>query len=342
MTDATAPTPAAAAAPAGKYLVDPYGDWAKGENIPIVSGRAIDLFAVECKPWPRFGVNGAFCHLDGRCDFLTLFLIELPPGACSAPQQHLYEELCFVLAGHGTTEIELWDGEIRVLEWGPRSLFSVPTNARHWHRNNGGEPARFAAINDLRYLLGLFRNERFIFGTPLVFAERGSDVVPDLALLALDSAADDGTTRSQALSLAAGTIGADVAELPVGTYGQAKRQMQGSHLFGVGGEGYTLTWEEGAPDYTRTDWRFGVVTAPPGMAFRQHFNAGPSPARFLDVQLGSQAFPMFRRRRAAYGDKAVYASGSAEIAYADQDPRIHSLWQDVIKVKGAQSQMRNE
>jgi mannose-6-phosphate isomerase-like protein (cupin superfamily) len=296
MTNAAVPTSAAAAAPAGKYLVDSYEDWAKGEGIPIVTGRAIDLFAVECQPWPRFGVNGAFCHLDGRCDFLTVFLIELPPGQSSAPQRHLYEELCFVLAGRGSTEVQLPSGDTRVLEWGPRSLFTVPMNGRYRHRNEGGEPARFAAVNDLRYLLNLYRNERFIFETPLAFPERGREALCDLGTLVLDAPAPNGLGRSQALTLAGGTIAADVVELLTGTYGQATRQMQGSHLFGVAGEGYTLTWEEGAVDFIRCDWRFGVVTASPGMEFHQHFNAGATPARFLDVQLGSQRFPMFRSR----------------------------------------------
>jgi hypothetical protein len=212
-------------------------------------------------------------------------------------------------------------------------------NARYRHRNQGRQPARFAAVNDLRYLLSLYRNERFIFGTPLAFPERGREALCDLETLALDAPAPNGLGRSHALTLAGGTIAADVVEFPLGTYGQAARQMQGSHLFGVAGEGYTLAWEEGAPDFTRADWRFGVVTAPPGMEFHQHFNAGATPARFLDVQFGSQAYPMFRSRRAAYGDKTVYASGSAAIAYAEEDPRIHSLWQNVIAAKGVKSQM---
>ena len=86
-------------APAGKYLVDSYEDWAKGEGVPIHTGAALDLLKAEVKPWARFGVNGAFCHLDGRDDFLTVFLIELPPNSGSAPHRHLYEAVCYVLSG---------------------------------------------------------------------------------------------------------------------------------------------------------------------------------------------------------------------------------------------------
>jgi mannose-6-phosphate isomerase-like protein (cupin superfamily) len=326
-------------APAGKYLVDSYEDWAKAEGIPIATGAAVDLLAVELKPWARFGVNGAFCHLDGRCDFLTVFVIELPPGASSAPQKHLYEEVCYVLTGRGSTEIELARGETRTIKWGPGSIFAVPMNARYRHRNSSSAPARFAAVNDLRYMLNLYRNQEFIFDTPNAFPERVGEIhlAADTLTLQGAGAAPGGSSLSPTLAL--GSIGADIIELAPGTYGQASRQMQGSHLFGVAGEGYTLAWEEGAPDFVRTDWRHGLVYAPPGRAFHQHFNAGAAPARYLDLQLGSRSYPMFRSRRAAYGDDRVYASGSAEIAYADQDPRIHKVWLEAIAGKGVTSRM---
>jgi mannose-6-phosphate isomerase-like protein (cupin superfamily) len=327
-------------APPGKYLVDTYEDWAKGEGIPIVTGAAIDLLAVEPEPWARFGVDGAFCHLDGRCDFLTVFLIELPPGSASAPQKHLYEEVCYGLAGSGTTEIEFAGGETRTIEWGPRGVFAVPMNARYRHRNSSSAPARFAAVSDLRYMLNLYRNENFIFATPNSFPERDGEILlPDAAALALQATTAGGGMTSLSPTLANGSIGTDLVELAPGTYGKASRQMQGSHLFGVSGEGFTLAWEEGADDFARTDWRHGVVYAPPGLAFHQHFNAGAAPARYLDLQLGSHRYPMFRSRRAAYGDKKVYASGSAEIAYADQDPRIHKMWLEAIAGKGVIARM---
>jgi mannose-6-phosphate isomerase-like protein (cupin superfamily) len=317
-------------APPGKFLVDPYEEWAKSEGVPVHTGAALDLLTAEVKPWARFGVNGAFCHLDGRDDFLTLFLVELPPSSGSSPHQHLYEEVCYVLAGSGTTEFEAPDGHTQVIEWGPRSLFALPMNTRYRHRNMSSAPARFAAVNDLRYLLNLYRSEKFIFRTPRRFAERhgGTEAVADL-------------TKQVAapLTLANGTISSDVAELAPGTYGQATRQMHGSHFFGVDGEGYTLAWEEGSQDFARTAWRHGIVYAPPGMAFRQHFNAGTEPARFLDVQLGSQHNPLFRHRRAAYGDTQVYAAGHATIPFAEQDPRIHPMWLQAIAGKGVTPRM---
>jgi mannose-6-phosphate isomerase-like protein (cupin superfamily) len=317
-------------APAGKYLVDSYEDWAKGEGVPIHGGAAVDLLKAEVKSWARFGVNGAFCHLDGRDDFLTVFLIELPPNSASVPHRHLYEEVCYVLAGTGSTEFQAPDGHTQVIEWGPRSLFALPMNAHYRHRNSSAEPARFAAINDMRYLFNLYRSERFVFGTSLEFAERhsGREAVTDLA-----------NHPAGPLTLANGTVSSDVVELVPGTYGQASRQMHGAHHFGVDGEGYTLTWQDAAQDFTRIPWRHGIVAAMPGMSFHQHFNAGAAPARYLDVQFGSQQQPMFRHRRAAYGDTSVYAAGNATITLAEQDPRIHHMWLQAIAGKGVMPRM---
>ena len=317
-------------APPRKFLLDPYEDWAKAEGVPVHGGAAVDLIQADVKPWARFGVNGAFVHLDGRDDFLAVFVIELPPNSGSAPQQHMYEEVCYVMAGNGTTEFQAPDGHTQVIEWGPKSLFALPMNARHRHRNTSAAPARFAAVNDLRYLFNLYRSEEFVFATPAQFAERhgGTEAVVDLA-----------NQPPGPLTLARGTISSDVIELAPGSYGQAFRQMHGAHLLGVGGEGYTLAWDEGAQDFARAAWRHGVVTSVPGMAFRQHFNAGSAAARFLDLQLGSQSHPIFRHRRAAYGDTKVYAAGSATIPFAEQDPGIHQQWLEAIAGKGVQPRM---
>ncbi|HZS64077.1 MAG TPA: cupin domain-containing protein [Xanthobacteraceae bacterium] len=319
-------------APPGKFLVDPYQEWVKREGVPIHTGAAVDLLQAETKPWPRFGASGAACHLNGRDDFLTVFLLEIAPQRATAPQRHLYEEISYVLSGRGVTEFEL-GGRRHSIEWGPRSLFAVPMNARYRHSNTSAAPARIACINDLRYLFSLYRSETFVFDTPVDFPERGDGTIllSDAAAVPVQSA--DGIGRAP-LTLAKGSIGADAVEVAPGMYQQAARQMQGAHLFGVAGEGYTLTWEEGSPDLSRTAWRHGVVYAAPGLHFHQHFNAGAEPLRYLDIQLGSLHDPMFRHRRAAYGDKTVYAAGNATISYAQQDPRIHELWLKTVAGKG--------
>ena len=84
-----------------RFLVDPYLDWVANEGLPIAEDYGIDLFKVEMKMWPRYGVKGAAVHLKGRGDFANMFLMELPPGGSSTPQRHLYEDVYYVLEGSG-------------------------------------------------------------------------------------------------------------------------------------------------------------------------------------------------------------------------------------------------
>ena len=312
--------------PEGKFLVDPYDIWARAQGVPVLTGRALDLLAVETRPWARFDVKGAICHLDGRDDFLTLFVQDIAPGAARAPTRHLHEELCYALAGHGVAEIDLPGGGQTTVEWGPGALFSAPMNARMRLRNTGAEAARIACVTDLRYLLSLYRNERFLFDTPMEFPARADgDYLRDCVA----SPAGAMSRPNEAvlpIALAKGSIGADLVEIAAGAYGRAERRMFGSLMLGVAGEGMTLSWSEAPDNPAQARWRHGVAFAPEGMMFHQHFNIGNAPARFLSIDLGSVAAPMFRPRRRAHGDTEVYAAGSAIIELADQDARIEAIW----------------
>ena len=89
-----------------RFLFDPYLEWVKGEGVPVVEDFGIDLINVETKKWARFGTNGAIAHLKGRGDFISIFILELLPGRKSEPQQHVFEEVVYVLEGHGSTTVE--------------------------------------------------------------------------------------------------------------------------------------------------------------------------------------------------------------------------------------------
>ena len=305
-------------APQGKYLVDPYDNWARAEGVPIHAGAAIDLCRVETRPWGRFGVGGAICHLDGRADFLTMFVFDLAPGAASAPMRHLYEDMFYGLEGHGVAEIELAGGATTTIEWGAKTLFSAPMNARVTLRNTSGARARVVSVNDSRYLMSLYRSERFLFDTPMDFPERASG----------QYARACETCAPGPISLANGSIGADLFEIPAGRYDRAERQMFGSLLLGVSGHGMTLSWEDDPAQAVKHVWGHGVAYAPAGLMFHQRFNLGAEPARYLRVELGGPAAPMFRPRRRAYGDTSVYAAGAATIEVADQNPVIETMWRD--------------
>ena len=134
--------------------------WADNEGVPITEDFGIDLLKVPTGPWPRFGVDGGIAHLKGRGDFVSMFVLDLKPGAQTTPQKHLYEEVVYVLSGYGSTTVETSDGRKHSFEWGPKSLFALPLNTRYQHFNTSGrEHARLASVNNLCLQLNLFHNE---------------------------------------------------------------------------------------------------------------------------------------------------------------------------------------
>jgi len=150
--------------PHPKMLLDPYAAWAANEGVPITEDFGVDLLKVPTGPWARYGVDGGLVHLKGRGDFVSIFVLDLAPGAKSAPQKHLFEEVVYVLSGHGNTTIETSDGRKHSFEWGPKSLFALPLNARYQHFNSSGrERARLASTTNLGLMLNLFHNEAFVF-----------------------------------------------------------------------------------------------------------------------------------------------------------------------------------
>src|SRR5216684_6133158 len=159
--------------PHPKMLLDPYAAWAANEGVPVIEDFGVDLLKVPTAPWRRFGIDGALVHLKGRGDFVSIFVLELAPGAKSAPQKHLFEEVVYVLSGHGNTTIETSDGRKHSFEWGPKSLFALPLNTRYQHFNSSGrERARLASTNNLALILNLFHNEAFVFDNGYDFPER--------------------------------------------------------------------------------------------------------------------------------------------------------------------------
>src|SRR4051794_29614481 len=89
------------AAPPGKLMVDPYLDWTRSEGVPVHEEFALDLNAIATETWPRLDARGAIVHVKGRGDFMSIFLIEIPPGGKTSPQKHLFEGAALVISGHG-------------------------------------------------------------------------------------------------------------------------------------------------------------------------------------------------------------------------------------------------
>jgi hypothetical protein len=348
-----------------KLLLDPYATWAGKEGVPIIEDFGIDLLKIPTAPWPRFGVEGAIAHLKGRGDFVSIFVLDLAPGAQTSPQKHMFEEVVYVLSGYGSTTVEMSDGRKHGFEWGPKSLFALPLNARYQHFNaSGRERARLASTNNLCLMINLFHNEGFIFDNDYQFPERqGSqkafsgegdfvpvrpgrnmwetNFIPDLAAFELKEWKERGAGGSSMMFvLADGTMHAHTSQMPVGTYKKGHRHGPDFHVYAVTGQGYSLLWCDFAKDLVRVDWHHGVVFAPPDQMFHQHFNTAPDPARYLAVAFGGLRYPFTAAKRHVFtGMDVNVQDGGCQIEYEDQDPRIHGIYLDELARNGVESRM---
>jgi uncharacterized RmlC-like cupin family protein len=338
--------------------------WAEREAVPITEDFGVDLLTAPVRHWPRMGVDGGIVHLKGRGDFVSIFVLDLAPGAKSEPQKHLYEEVVYVLSGHGSTVVETSAGS-HSFEWGPKSLFALPLNCRYQHFNSSGrERARLSSTNNLPAILNLFHNEKFVFDNPFQFVDREgapgffagegnfvpvrsgrnmweTNFIPDLSAFELKTWAERGAGGSSMMFiLAEGTMHAHSSQMPVGTYKKAHRHGADFHVFAVTGHGYSLLWYEGDKDFVRVDWRHGVVFAPPDQMFHQHFNTSPQPARYLAVAMGSLRYPFTSdKRRVFMGMDVSVKDGGCQIEYEHQDPRIHKMFLAELAKHGVKSEM---
>ncbi|GAA4336726.1 hypothetical protein GCM10023144_31500 [Pigmentiphaga soli] len=349
-----------------RIMRDPYLEWIEREGAAVYEDFGCNMFEVETKPWPRFGMDGVAVHLKGRGDFMSIFVMDLKPGKSSTPVHHLYEETIYVLAGRGSTTIWTADGRKYSFEWGPSSLFAIPLNARYQHFNGSGtETARLACSTTAPTTLNMFHSEAFVFENDYQFPERlGQDryfngegdyieirpgqnmwetnFVPDLKALELKAWAARGMNSTNIkLIMADSLMHVHSSEMPVGTYKKAHRHDPGAHVMCVTGKGYSLGWYKGEEDMIRVDWSHGVVFAPLNNMFHQHFNAGPTPSRYLATIFGSMRYPFLANKRELNegGGETSVKDGGNQIEYEDQFPLIAQLYDQAARENGFEVRM---
>jgi mannose-6-phosphate isomerase-like protein (cupin superfamily) len=349
-----------------RFLLQPYLDWAKNEGPPIIEGFSIDVLAAETGYWPRYDCNGAFLHTRGRGDYCTAYALDIPPGKKTAPINHLYEFFVYVLEGHGSTVVELPNGNRHSFEWGPKSLFAIPLNARYQIFNGSGtQRALLGCTHNATVTMNLYHNEKFVFGNYFAFEDRfgnpkyyegdgdfipirpGRDLwetnfVSDLSDFKLHTWQARGAGGSHVgFALADGTMHAHVSEIPTARYKKGHRHGDGVHIWAVTGTGYSLLWNQGDKDLIEVPWRHGVLYVPELWMFHQHFNTAKEPARYLAISLGSRRYPFTNAKRDGVAGETDLdiKKGGRQIEYVDQDPRVHRRWLDAIAKTGVVSDM---
>jgi len=326
----------------------PYTRWVAAEGLEIIPGLYVrNLRTVPLKPWARRGGNAVFVNHDASRTSNDSYVMEIPPGKQLAPHRQLYEEMVLILDGRGSTTVWNDEGKKITFEWGPGSLFAIPINTLHQHFNGSGrEPARYIGVTNAPPVINLYEDLDFVFNTKHDFKSRFSgepdyfaakteqkgfllqtNFVPDAVNLPLITAKERGAGGGHIrFNMAKGSMNSHISQFPVGTYKKGHAHGPGAYVIILSGEGYSLMWPEGE-EPKRYDWEVGSLIIPPNMWFHQHFNTGPTPARYLAFKHEVVSI------RNAQGVPKAWISrrvGGDQIDYADEKPLVRSMFSEEL------------
>src|ERR1700704_1258035 len=283
----------------------PYLRWVREEGLEVIGAQYVaNLRTVELKPWPRRG------------------------GA----------------------------GKRITFEWKAGAMFAIPLNCWHQHFNGSGqEAARYVGVTNAPAVMNMYDDVNFVFnsafdfknrfaGEPDYFAPKSekngfllvTNFVPDAVNLPLISAKERGAGGGHIrFNMAKGSMSSHISQFPIGTYKKAHCHGPSAHVIILSGEGYSLMWQEGE-EPRRYDWQVGTLIVPPNKWFHQHFNTGPTPARYLafkhEVALirNAQGVPTAWISRRVGGD---------QLDYADEEPRIRNMFAESLAKHGMTPRM---
>lgn len=349
--------------------IDTYHNWQQAQKIPINTGFFIeDLKKVEVAPWNLKGGLGAFINLEGAGGTNDGYVCEIPPGQHLKPQKHLFEEMVYIIDGHGATSVWQKDGKKQTFEWHPGSLLAIPLNAWYQHFNGQGDaPVRYFAVTNAPFVINLFHNLDFIFENDFVFTDRFSpeeeddyfsgkaqvwernrginfmrwstNFVPNVRDIQLYDWKERGAgSKSLHFDLAGNIMGSHVSEFSVGTYKKGHRHGPGAHVTILSGQGYSLFWSAIGEKPIRVDWKPGSVVVPQTQWFHQHFNSGAEPARYMALRWNNWRYRFVAIQDDSPVDKSV-KEGGAQIEFEDEDPMIHEMFEASLAKAGAQCKM---
>lgn len=333
----------------------PYDRWRDSQKIPVHRSFYIeDLRALETEMWEVIGARAGFVELEGAGDNTAAYVVRLDQGERTRPRTHCYEEIVYVAAGRGLTEVS-GPGGVAVARWGPGAVFPVPLN-RRYHHEAVEDGTVLYCVNNAPPVMNLFHHEGFLFDNPFAFEDRfnnsenyfsgegkfwktvtgvvvwETNFVEDVVNVDLPDLAHRGAKgRNIAFQFSEHTLRPHVSEFPVGTYKKAHRHGAGAQIVLLKGDGYSLLWRDRFEDHVKVDWKPNSVFVPPNMWWHQHFNVGDHPARYLAIHMGGKKY---RFDHSYERDGEDRRSGGDQIEYDDQDPRVHQLFSSECAGRG--------
>ena len=356
-----------------------YEMFLKEEGIPVIEDYGIeDVTVLARKPWKRTGGAGAYIELKGMEGFTGMYVGEIPAGGALNSENHLYEELIYILKGVGATEISSPGDAGRKMhfEWQQGSLFAIPLNTRHRMINGSNEPALFLAVTSAPLMIDLLHNIPFVLGSEYKFSDRfngetnyfmptnirkeangiinwETNFIADARGALVDPSEAKGFgVKITSFDMGGSTLVGHIAEWPVGRYHKAHFHQGGAILLILRSEGYTLMWpqEAGVRPYrngngdkvVRVNWREGSVLSPPSGWFHQHFNTGKVQARQLAFRYTGRSGKYLLGCWRAINKEGVYTSvrkGGTLIEYEDEDPQLRIDFEAAIRKVGVPMEM---
>ena len=336
----------------------PYERWVE-EDLKLEMHRGFaagPLGRMKLAPWHDRNIDATFFDFTGAESLAGLYVGEIRPGQSSARVRQIYDEVIYIIAGHGTAVIETPKRSFS-FEWGPRSLFAIPLNcAYRLHNGSGQEPARFASVNTLPVMMNLFRDPSFLFGTEHDFGriddradpidavlykpDAGHDrtavdlyetnFVPDIMSVPRASFAERGHGNKTAyFELCNSALSCHVAEHPGLQFYNPHRHGPSGFVFTLKGKGYSLMWLEGG-GIERFDWPeddIGVIV-PPTMWWHGHWGTDP-----MSIQLAVKL--MSRKHPVSHSFDGVHkhiSKGGTILHYTDLDKALREkVWQTFVE-----------
>lgn len=353
-----------------------YRRWIESEGIPIYGGFHIgSLATLELKPWGRMGGKGAYVVLDGMEGTDDAFVLELARGEETVPERHLFEEVVYVLSGHGETQVWQPGKAKQRFSWQEGTLFSVPLNAWHQYINLGSSPARLVGVSTAPVVMDLFHNTDFVFKNEFAFRDRydgekdyfaqsrwfryeglkgvnpddlssiETSVVPDIRKTEVKLFPRGFGNSYGFLQMADNAIAPHIGAFEVGVYGKAHRHGPGSIIIIVEGKGHSLVWTgdihySKASPHHRVDWEVGSMFVPPLWYFHQHFNTANSPGRFVAIGWIGRKYRVDGLGTETHVRPVTHVrEGGNQIDYEDEDPLVRKMFEEELKKSGVESRM---
>ncbi len=350
------------------------------QNIPIYRGLGVyDSRQLPLAPWKRMGGQGSFIELDGQAGYYGMYVVEVPAGGVLNSERHMYEEICLVIEGRGSTEV--WrEGSFKkqTFEWQPGSYFMLPINV--WHRlvNGTSSPALVLVATSAPSVMEIFSSRSFIFDNPFEFLDRYDEspdffkpreeieasesgratlrthLIPDVmhCYLPLSNERAPGFRRVDPWPWSGAYFHNFIAEYPSGRYSTGHAHEAGRVLVCLRGKGYSLNWrlnlgkhpwEAGKGDLVnRQDYiPGGMVTAAPssGDWFHQHLSTGKDDMRVLAIRHPLKASEEPGEEIKLPDGTMFLGPGRHEVTYPEEDPQVRKDYQESLEKEGAEFTM---